>query len=75
MSPHPVTFNRPHVSGKEFECMTEAIRRGHLSDEGPFRDLERGRRRAVNGIGRSRAMISEIPTTDIILPMTRRVFR
>lgn len=38
MSARPafIPFNRPHVTGAEFGFIEEAIRRGHLSGNGPF---------------------------------------
>jgi dTDP-4-amino-4,6-dideoxygalactose transaminase len=31
-----VPFNRPHLTGREFDCMREAVANGHLSGNGPF---------------------------------------
>src|SRR6266542_2544291 len=33
-----LVFNRPHVTGREFEYVGEAIRNGRLSGNGPFTD-------------------------------------
>ena len=31
-----IPFNRPHMTGREFACLEEAIRNNHLSGDGPF---------------------------------------
>lgn len=31
-----IPFNRPHMTGREFVCLEEAIRNNHLSGDGPF---------------------------------------
>jgi dTDP-4-amino-4,6-dideoxygalactose transaminase len=36
MSQYPIPFNKPHVSGREFEYISDAIQRGHLSGDGYY---------------------------------------
>jgi len=31
-----IPFNRPHVTGREYDCIREAVANGHLSGNGPF---------------------------------------
>jgi dTDP-4-amino-4,6-dideoxygalactose transaminase len=32
----PIWFNRPAISGREFEYMREAVEAGHISSDGCF---------------------------------------
>lgn len=36
MSQYPIPFNKPHVSGREFDYISDAIQRGHLSGDGYY---------------------------------------
>jgi dTDP-4-amino-4,6-dideoxygalactose transaminase len=46
----PVPFNRPHLTGREIELMSDAVRRGHISGDGFYTARCREQLASITGV-------------------------
>ena len=49
----PIPFNRPHVTGREYEYLADAVRRGHVSGDGHYTSRAHELLSKVTGVDRT----------------------